>query len=107
QRSPGVVKTFRPMMDRQFSHLARLVDDLLDFARISRGDIQLQIGPIDLNLVVTTAVEQVTASMREKRNELVMQLSPTHLPALGDFDRLTQVVANLLSNSNKYSDPAS
>jgi signal transduction histidine kinase/ActR/RegA family two-component response regulator len=104
---PELLETLQPMMDRQFSHLARLVDDLLDFARISRGDIQLQIGPIDLNLVVTTAVEQVTASMREKRNELVMQLSPTHLPALGDFDRLTQVVANLLSNSNKYSDPAS
>jgi signal transduction histidine kinase len=104
---PELLETLQPMMDRQFAHLARLVDDLLDFARISRGDIQLQLGPIDLNLVVSTAVEQVAASIREKRNELVMQLSEARLPVLGDFDRLTQVVANLLSNANKYSDPDS
>jgi signal transduction histidine kinase len=105
--NPELLDTLRPMMDRQFAHLSRLVDDLLDFARISRGDISLQVAPIDLNAVIETAVEQVADPIREKRNELVTRLSDTPLNVSGDFDRLTQVVANLLSNANKYSDPGS
>ena len=92
------------MMERQFSHLSRLVDDLLDFARISRGEISLHTAPIDLNAAIETAVEQLAASISERRNDIV-QLSASRLTILGDFDRLTEIVANLLSNANKYMEP--
>lgn len=95
------------MMDRQFAHLSRLVDDLLDFARISRGDISLQLAPINLNVVIETAVEQIATPLREKRHDLRLHLAEAPLTVLGDFDRLTQVIANLLSNSGKYSNPGS
>lgn len=99
---PDVLETLLPMMDRQFSHLSRLVDDLLDFARISRGDISLRISALDLNLAIKAAVEQYAPSIAERGNELIVRLSPAALPVLGDFDRLTQIVSNLLSNPNKF-----
>ena len=104
---PELLDTLQPMMERQFSHLSRLVDDLLDFGRISRGDISLQLAPIDLNVAIDAAVEQVAASIHERQHEIVVALSDSPLPVLGDFDRLTQIVANLLSNASKYSEPRS
>jgi CheY-like chemotaxis protein len=92
------------MMERQLSHLSRLVDDLLDFARIRRGEIQLQIAPFDLNAAIETAIEQLAAPIGDRRQELVVKLSTSPLPILGDFDRLTQVISNLLSNASKYTE---
>ena len=99
---PDVLETLLPMMERQFSHLSRLVDDLLDFARISRGDISLRTTSLNLNSAIEAAVEQCAPSIAERGNELVVQLSATALPVLGDFDRLTQIVSNLLTNPNKF-----
>lgn len=104
---PELLDTLQPMMDRQFSHLSRLVDDLLDFGRISRGDISLQVAPIDLNVAIGAAVEQVAASIHERQHDVVVTLSESPLTVLGDFDRLTQIVVNLLSNASKYSEPGS
>jgi signal transduction histidine kinase len=105
REEPALLDTLRPMLHRQFSHLARLVDDLLDFARISRGQITLHSAPMDLNVAIETGAEQLTASIKARKNQLVLQLSESPLRVVGDFDRLTQVVANLLSNANKYSEP--
>jgi signal transduction histidine kinase/ActR/RegA family two-component response regulator len=99
---PELLDSLRPMMDRQLSHLSRLVDDLLDFARISRGAIHLQVAPFDLNAAVETAIEQLAEPARDRQHELVVNLSTSPLPVLGDFDRLTQIIANLLSNACKY-----
>jgi signal transduction histidine kinase len=99
---PDVLETLRPMMERQFSHLSRLVDDLLDFARISRGDILLRTASMNLNSAIEAAIEQCAPSIAERGNELVVRLSASPLPVLGDFDRLTQVVSNLLTNPNKF-----
>lgn len=102
---PALLDMLRPMLERQFSHLARLVDDLLDFSRINRGQIKLQTALIDLNTAIETGAEQLAASVKARRNDLVLDLSPAPLTVVGDFDRLTQVIANLLSNANKYSEP--
>ena len=101
---PDVLQSLRPMMERQVSHLSRLVDDLLDFARISRGDISLRMASMDLNSAVEAAIEQCSPSIAERGNELIVRLATSALPVLGDFDRLTQIVSNLLTNPNKFMD---
>jgi signal transduction histidine kinase len=107
RQEPALLDMLRPMLERQFSHLARLVDDLLDFARISRGRINLHTARIDLNVAIAAGAEQLAASIKARKNQLVLELSESPLWVIGDFDRLTQVVANLLSNANKYSDSGS
>jgi signal transduction histidine kinase len=104
REEPALLDTLRPMLERQFSNLVRLVDDLLDFSRINRGKIKLQTARIDLNAAIETGAEQLAAPIKARKNELVLELSPSPLPIVGDFDRLTQVIANLLSNANKYSE---
>ena len=102
---PALLDSLRPMMDRQLSHLVRLVDDLLDISRISQGRIELQRADIDLNAPVEAAVEQLACVMEERRHDFVVQLSDAPLPILGDFERLTEVISNLLGNAAKYTDP--
>jgi signal transduction histidine kinase len=102
---PELLERLQPMMERQFGHLLRLVDDLLDFARINRGQISLQTSPIDLNDVINAGTEQLAASIEARSNTLILDLWRSPLPVVGDFARLTQVIANLLSNANRYMDP--
>jgi signal transduction histidine kinase len=102
---PELLDRLQPMMERQFGHLLRLVDDLLDFSRINRGQISLKTARIDLNDVINAGAEQLAAAIDARRNALVVDVEPAPLPVLGDFERLTQVVANLLSNANRYMDP--
>jgi signal transduction histidine kinase len=105
RHKPELLRTVYPIMDRQLSHLVRLVDDLLDISRITRGEIQLQRAPLDLNTPVEAAMEQAKAAIAERRHELHVQLSPAPLLIQGDGVRLTQVVANLLNNAAKYMGP--
>jgi signal transduction histidine kinase len=102
---PELLDRLQPMMERQFAHLLRLVDDLLDFARINRGQISLQTARIDLNDVIKAGAEQLAAAVDARRNALVVETARSPLPVRGDFARLTQVIANLLSNANRYMDP--
>lgn len=100
-----IVSSVRPMMDRQLSHLVRLVDDLLDLSRITRGTIELQRAPLDLNACMEAAVEQLVSVMQERQHQFLVELTYEELPIHGDLERLTQVVANLLSNAGKYTGP--
>jgi signal transduction histidine kinase len=102
---PELLERLQPMMERQFGHLLRLVDDLLDFSRINRGQISLQTARIDLNDVINAGAEQLADAINARRNALVVDAAGSPLPVVGDFERLTQVVANLLSNANRYMDP--
>ncbi|HEX7034320.1 MAG TPA: ATP-binding protein [Pseudomonadales bacterium] len=104
RRRPDLITTLRPMMERQLSHLVRLVDDLLDVSRISRGQLELQRVPLDLNQPVAAAVEQTRHSISENRHDLEVRLAEMPLTVFGDAVRLTQVVANLLNNAAKYMD---
>lgn len=99
------LQRLRGMMDRQLRQLARLVDDLLDVSRISRGRFELQRAPLSLRLTIEAAVEACQSHIAARGHELVVSISSEPLVVVGDFARLTQVFANLLSNSAKYTEP--
>ncbi|HVK08150.1 MAG TPA: histidine kinase dimerization/phospho-acceptor domain-containing protein, partial [Gemmataceae bacterium] len=99
---PQVVARTRAMMDRQLTHLVRLVDDLLDVSRITRGAIVLKREPLDLRKVVETAVEASRPVVEAGRHTLQVKLPADPLPVVGDPTRLAQVVSNLLNNSARY-----
>ncbi|QSQ20051.1 response regulator [Pyxidicoccus parkwayensis] len=90
---------------RQLSHVVRLVDDLLDLARIVRGQMSLHRAPLELSTVVARAVESVTPLVEQRQHRLDVAVPAEGLPVLGDADRLTQVVTNLLTNAAKYTPP--
>lgn len=90
--------------DRQIRHLTRLVEELLDVARISQGKIVLQAEPVDLLAVIAHGVETVRPLMDARQQTLVQTLPDAPVWLRGDFARLSQVVANLLNNAAKYTD---
>ena len=93
------------VIDRQVKQLARLVDDLLDVSRITRGKIELKVAPVDLAQVVSAAVETSRPLVESLQHELLVHLPDKALWVQGDFARLTQVLANLLNNAAKYTEP--
>ena len=95
----------RDVMERQLTQLIRLVDDLLEVSRISRGKIELRRAAVDLAGVVASAVETSRPAIDAARHRLEIRLPPAPLQIEGDFVRLSQVVANLLNNAAKYTDP--
>lgn len=90
------------MMERQMQHLVRLVDDLLDVSRITRGKIKLRRDLVLLNEVVSSALESCQTLFEPHSHALSVTLSDEPLCVLGDPDRLRQVFANLLSNAAKF-----
>jgi signal transduction histidine kinase len=95
----------RESMERQVRHLIRLVDDLLDVSRISRGKITLRLEPVELGRVLHQAVESAEPLLAERHHQLVVEQCDEDLVLNGDQVRLTQVVANLLHNAARYTDP--
>ncbi|HEV8129543.1 MAG TPA: response regulator [Candidatus Eisenbacteria bacterium] len=94
----------RDVIGRQVDQLTRLVDDLLDVSRISRGKIKLQLSPLDLATVIAGAVETSRPLIDARLHRLTLQLPEKPIWVQGDLVRLTQVVANLLNNAAKYQD---
>jgi two-component system CheB/CheR fusion protein len=92
------------MMERQVGHLTRLVDDLLDVSRITRGLVEMHKEPINLAEFANQAVEMVTPMVEGRRHELSVTLPRKALRVEGDAIRLTQVIFNLLNNAAKYTD---
>lgn len=93
------------VIDRQSRHLERLVHDLLDVARITRGSIELQPARQDLGALVREALEVVEREVRTRGHELVLDLPADPVPVRGDATRLVQVLSNVLHNAVKYTDP--
>ena len=94
----------RDVIDRQVRQLARLVDDLLDVSRITRGKIELRTEPLDLGTVARQAVEASRPFVESKKHRLHVQLPADPLPVNGDPTRLAQVLTNLLINAAKYTE---
>jgi signal transduction histidine kinase len=92
------------VMGRQITHLVRLVDDLLEVSRVTRGLIDVRMGALDLVSVVQSAVESCQPMIRDAGHHLEVVVPPTPVPVSGDAVRLTQVFTNLLTNACKYSD---
>jgi signal transduction histidine kinase len=95
----------RDVIERQVKHLTRLVDDLLDVSRITRGNINLTREPVAVATIVARAIETIQPLIAEQRHELTVDISEEHLEVEGDLTRLTQVLGNLLNNAAKYTDP--
>jgi two-component system, chemotaxis family, CheB/CheR fusion protein len=92
------------MMERQIQMLVRLVDDLLDIARIERDHVELRTEPVDLVGVVNQAIEASRHNIDSRRHSLSLSLSSEPVHVMADPVRLEQVVWNLLSNAAKYTD---
>ncbi len=92
------------VIERQLAYLTRLVDDLLDVSRITRGKITLTREPLEVATFVTSAVETVEPLMQEREHELILQIPPEPLRVDGDPTRLTQALGNVLGNAAKYTD---
>lgn len=92
------------MMERQVGQMVRLVDDLLDVSRISRGKIELRRGRIELASAVNHAVEAVRSQCRKMDQELIVSLPAEPIYLHADPTRLAQVVGNLLNNACKFTD---
>jgi signal transduction histidine kinase len=95
----------RDIMARQVSQLVRLVDDLLDVSRVSRGKMQVRKERIPLYVVIQGAIDVSQPLIDAARHELSVALAPEQLYLHGDRVRLTQVVGNLLINAAKYTPP--
>ena len=92
----------RAIIGRQVHHMTRLIDDLLDVARIIRGHVTLQPVPIELWSVVSKAVETASPLIEQRRHALSLEVPPTGLKVMADPERLAQVIANLLINAARY-----
>jgi signal transduction histidine kinase len=92
----------RDMMDRQLSHLVRLVDDLLDVSRVSQGKVELRKEQIAVSELIKTAVEASEPLISAGRHELILDPPNAEVWLDADLTRLSQVVSNLLNNAAKY-----
>jgi PAS domain S-box-containing protein len=101
-----MVDEARDMMERQTHQLVRLVDDLLDVSRIIRGNIELRKEPIDLAAAVTRAVETAHPVIDAHGHQLNISLPEQPVFVEADLIRLSQIIANLLTNAAKYTDVA-
>ena len=94
----------REIIERQVQHLVRLVDDLLDISRVTRGKVELQCERVDLAQPLGKAIEMARPLLEQRRHRLDVDIEPD-LAWEGDPMRLAQVVSNLLTNAARYTPP--
>jgi signal transduction histidine kinase len=104
QKGDAALQRTIDMMDRQFNHLVRLVEDLLDVRRISSGKVELRRRRVRVDEAVSAAVEASRPLIDARQHHLVVDPGAAVLWVNADMDRLTQVSSNLLSNAAKYTD---
>jgi PAS domain S-box-containing protein len=105
-RSAGVPEPVRErsrdVIERQVAHMTRLIDDLLDVSRLSRGQMSLQRGPVLLDQVIDAAIETARPAIEQHRHRLERHRAGSFVFLDADLARLSQVFANLLNNAAKY-----
>ncbi|HEV7508107.1 MAG TPA: ATP-binding protein [Thermoanaerobaculia bacterium] len=94
------------MIDRQLHQLTRLVDDLLDMSRITRGKIELRKERVELATIVKGAIEASRPLIDQRDHELTVTIPPQPIHLEADLTRLSQVLMNLINNAAKFSDRA-
>ena len=102
--SPETASRMRAMIEQQVRHMARLIDDLLDVSRITRGKIRLRTEPLDLSEVVARSLDSARPLLEASGHSLTVALPPGPLHVRGDATRLDQVLTSLLNNAAKYTD---
>ena len=90
--------------ERQFAHMSRLLDDLLDVSRLTRGHVELKRSRVELHTLVQQALEATRSYYEERRHKLVVREAGEPIWLLADAVRITQILANLLTNAAKYTD---
>lgn len=108
-KMPGVtaaqLKWSGELIERQVGHMARLLDDLLDVSRITRGRLELRKQRVELGTVIEDAVETARPLIDSRHHELAVEIPRERIPLHADRVRLVQIVGNLLNNAAKYTDP--
>jgi len=102
EHDPGRLRWARDIIGRQLKQLVRLVDDLLDVSRITRGKIDLKIDTVDAAALVASAVETSRPMVDQLEHTLTLLLPQGPLRLRGDFARVSQILANLINNAAKY-----
>lgn len=102
--SPAARKA-RDIMDRQLGHMVRLIDDLLDVSRISRGKVALKREHIQVRTIVDHALDASRPHLEAAQHRLIVDLPDDEIWVDGDLTRLAQVISNLLNNAAKYTTP--
>jgi PAS domain S-box-containing protein len=105
ERDPEANERTREMMERQVQKLVRLIDDLLDTSRISRGTLELRREPVELASILLDALEMSSPVAKDSSRELHVSLPPEPIHLDADPIRLAQVFSNLLDNACKFTGP--
>jgi signal transduction histidine kinase len=95
----------REIMERQIAHMVRLINDLLDVSRVTRGKLTLDMEPIRIDEAISAAIETSRPLLEEAKLEFHQSLPVSPVTVAGDRVRLAQVFANLLNNAAKYTEP--
>jgi signal transduction histidine kinase/ActR/RegA family two-component response regulator len=101
-RGGGALERERAVIERQVSHLMRLVDDVLDVSRAVRGELHLERAPVEVASIVADAIEVAGPLVEERRHKLTVSVPRAGLLLEADAERIAQVVTNLLTNAAKY-----
>jgi PAS domain S-box-containing protein len=104
-RTPAQQQQAEEVIERQVTHMSRLLDDLLDVSRITRSALQLKKHPTEIASVIGAAVETARPLLEAKNHSLSVDLPEEAVPLEADAVRLAQVFSNLLINAAKYTDP--
>lgn len=103
---PHRLKELSALIERQADQMVRLIDDLMDVSRISRGKLKLQLSSVNLQSFIDDAIETAAPFIHNSQQHLHLQIRQAPLYVQGDAARLTQVVSNLLNNAAKYTPAA-
>ncbi len=95
----------RIVVERQIAHMIRLVDDLLDVARIARGKVELHKERLEISSAIEKAVEMTSPLLERAQQALTVSVPKEGLTIDGDATRLSQVISNLLTNASKFTPP--
>ncbi|HEX6943807.1 MAG TPA: ATP-binding protein [Gemmatimonadaceae bacterium] len=101
-RMSGSAEKIWDLMDRQVSHMVRLVDDLMELSRITRGKIELRMEPVELTPILAAAVEASRPLIESRKQQLSVDVPDEPVVVNADAVRLAQVISNLLNNAVKY-----
>lgn len=102
---PAAMQKSVGLVERQMSHLTRLVDDLLDVGRIAAGKIELRHEALDARDIIALGIEAAEPALAAKSQTVTVTTDSGHMPLLADRTRLSQVMQNLLLNASKFSPP--
>jgi signal transduction histidine kinase len=94
------------ILERQVEHMVRMVDDLMDVARLERGKVSLRTQRLDLNRVVAAAVESCLVTTQPRGHRISVRFATAALPVDGDPVRIEQIVCNLVNNASKFTTQA-